>query len=202
MLHFIFFRDFFPSLPVLLPSESIFRARISLIRSKNTLSTFSRVLAEVSTYGTFQASAWARALARGTARRSVRSLLFPTRINGMVSSPLTRRICSRNSWVDCKTKKEKGKLVLAKENYCGRTSSDWPVTYITKMFCLRPQKHGKKGRNELHRNTYLLLMQIFFAFIKSAWKQCLFMLCKISQKLHYCMQKMQVGKGEIFRPKT
>ena len=126
MLHFIFFRDFFPSLPVLLPSESIFRARISLIRSKKTLSTFSRVLAEVSTYGTFQASAWARALARGTARRSVRSLLFPTRINGMVSSPLTRRICSRNSWVDWK-KREEGKLVLAKVNYCGKISSERPI---------------------------------------------------------------------------
>ena len=127
MLHFIFFRDFFPSLPVLLPSESIFRARISLIRSKKTLSTFSRVLAEVSTYGTFQASAWARALARGTARRSVRSLLFPTRINGMVSSPLTRRICSRNSWVDWKKKREEGKLVLAKVNYCGKISSERPI---------------------------------------------------------------------------
>ena len=109
--HLIFFLELFSFFPVLLPSESIFRARISLMRSKKTLSTFSRVLAEVSTYGTFQASAWARALANGTALRSVRSLLLPTRINGMVSSPLTRRICSRNSWVDWKNRKKKNQIM-------------------------------------------------------------------------------------------
>jgi len=57
IVHLIFLRVLFSFLPVLLPSLSIFRARISRIRSKNTLSTFSRVLAEVSTYGTFQSSA-------------------------------------------------------------------------------------------------------------------------------------------------
>ena len=99
IVHFIFFLVVLSFLPVLLPSVSIFRARISLMRSKKTLSTFSRVFADVSTYGTFQSSAWFRAFANWTALRSVRSLLLPTRINGIVSSPLTRRICSRNSCV-------------------------------------------------------------------------------------------------------
>ena len=98
IVHLIFFRGLSFSF-LLLPSVSIFRARISLMRSKKTLSTFSRVFAEVSTYGTFHSSAWARAFANVTALRSVRSLLLPTRINGIVSSPLTRRICSRNSCV-------------------------------------------------------------------------------------------------------
>ena len=103
IVHLIFFRGLSFSF-LLLPSVSIFRARISLMRSKKTLSTFSRVFAEVSTYGTFHSSAWARAFANVTALRSVRSLLLPTRINGIVSSPLTRRICSRNSCVAWKKK--------------------------------------------------------------------------------------------------
>ena len=109
IVHLIFFLVVLSFLPVLLPSVSIFRARISLMRSKKTLSTFSRVFADVSTYGTFQSSAWFRAFANWTALRSVRSLLLPTRINGIVSSPLTRRICSRNSCVAWKIS-EKYKL--------------------------------------------------------------------------------------------
>jgi len=48
IVHLIFFRGL-SSFLLLLPSVSIFRARISLMRSKKTLSTFSRVFAEVST---------------------------------------------------------------------------------------------------------------------------------------------------------
>jgi len=49
IVHLIFFLVVLSFLPVLLPSVSIFRARISLMRSKKTLSTFSRVFADVST---------------------------------------------------------------------------------------------------------------------------------------------------------
>lgn len=49
IVHLIFFRVDLSFSFLLLPSVSIFRARISLMRSKKTLSTFSRVFAEVST---------------------------------------------------------------------------------------------------------------------------------------------------------
>ncbi len=48
MTHLIFFRPLFFSFPPEFPSESIFLALISRIKSKKTLSTFSRVFAEVS----------------------------------------------------------------------------------------------------------------------------------------------------------
>lgn len=68
-----------------------------LLLLKRTLSTFSLVLAEVSTYGT--PHCWARPWhsANGTFRLSFRSHLLPTSKNGMLSSFLTRRICSLQS---------------------------------------------------------------------------------------------------------
>lgn len=59
-----------------------------------TLSTFSRVLAEVSTYGTPHCCALALASASDTFRFSSKSLLFPTSRKGIFSSFFTRRICS------------------------------------------------------------------------------------------------------------
>ena len=59
-----------------------------------TLSTLSFVLADVSTYGTPHFCALALASARDTFLFSSKSLLFPTRRNGMFPSFFTRRIWS------------------------------------------------------------------------------------------------------------
>lgn len=59
-----------------------------------TLSTFSRVLAEVSTQGTDHCCALTWHSLRGTLRLSFRSHLLPTSRNGMLSSFFTRNICS------------------------------------------------------------------------------------------------------------
>lgn len=59
-----------------------------------TLSTFSRVLADVSTYGTPHCCARPWHSPNGTFRLSFRSHLLPTNKNGMLSSFLTRSICS------------------------------------------------------------------------------------------------------------
>ena len=98
MTHFFFFPVFLGFLPPFVASLSIFLDRISRIKSKNTLSTFSLVFADVSTYGTFQLSARFCAWDCDTSRFSVRSHLLPTKTKGMVSSLFTRRIWSRKSW--------------------------------------------------------------------------------------------------------
>ena len=97
MKHLFFFFSFLGLPPF--ASLSVFLVRISRIKSKNTLSTFSLVFADVSTYGTFQLSALFCAWDCNTWRFSFRSHLLPTKMKGMVSSLLTRRICSRNSWL-------------------------------------------------------------------------------------------------------
>lgn len=52
-VHLIFLRfDLSLARPLVVLESSVFRERISRIKSKNTLSTFSRVFADVSTYGT------------------------------------------------------------------------------------------------------------------------------------------------------
>lgn len=59
-----------------------------------TLSTFSRVFADVSTYGTPHCCARPWHSASGTFRLSFRSHLLPTSRNGIFSSFFTRNICS------------------------------------------------------------------------------------------------------------
>lgn len=59
-----------------------------------TLSTFSLVLADVSTYGTPHCCARFWQSANETFRLSFKSHLLPTNRNGMLSSFFTRRICS------------------------------------------------------------------------------------------------------------
>lgn len=115
-VHFSFRRfDLSFARPLAFDESSVFRDRISRIRSKNTcklincyeiflrcasnslltLSTFSRVFADVSTYGTPPhccARAWHSD--NGTLRFSFKSHLLPTNRNGMFSSFFTRKICS------------------------------------------------------------------------------------------------------------
>ena len=70
-------------LPFLSLFSDMFLALISLIRSKNTLSTLARVLADVSTYCTPHSSALVLASSMGTCLRSSRSDLFPMTSNGL-----------------------------------------------------------------------------------------------------------------------
>ena len=59
-----------------------------------TLSTFSLVFADVSTYGTFHCCARVCASVAGTCLLFSRSILFPTNKKGIFSSFFTRKICS------------------------------------------------------------------------------------------------------------
>ena len=59
-----------------------------------TLSTLSRVLADVSTYATFHWRAQFWAVSTDTCRLASKSILFPTKMNGTNSSFFTRTICS------------------------------------------------------------------------------------------------------------
>lgn len=76
--------------------EVFFQARRFFFVAKSgfTLSTFSRVLADVSMYGTPHCLARFSASSNDTLRRSPRSHLLPTSKNEMLSSFFTRRICS------------------------------------------------------------------------------------------------------------
>jgi len=69
-------------------------SRMIRIRSKKALSTFSRVFADVSTNGTPQAFARESHDVGETCRRSCKSDLLPTRMNGIFSHAFTRVIWS------------------------------------------------------------------------------------------------------------
>ncbi len=92
------FRFFFLSLPTggLLFSAN-FLALISLIKSKNALSTLSLVLADVSMYGLAHLVALSIASSFRTCRFCCKSDLFPISINGTSSAFFTLRICSLKS---------------------------------------------------------------------------------------------------------
>lgn len=91
---------------------------------QRTLSTFSLVLADVSTYGT--PHCWARPWhsANGTFRLSFRSHLLPTNRNGMLSSFFTRKICSLKL-----NKKMLSVTVCRKYDYFTMIRNDYSTTH-------------------------------------------------------------------------
>jgi hypothetical protein len=92
--HFFFLLPFGFLLVCCLLTSAIFLVLISRIKSKNALSTFSRVFADVSMYGLPHFVALASASSCLTVRLAVKSDLLPIRIIGMSSVFLTRNICS------------------------------------------------------------------------------------------------------------
>ncbi len=98
MVHF-FFLPLVGFLPVCcFVTSAIFLVFISRIKSKNALSTFSRVFADVSMYGLPHLVALPEASSCLTVRLAAKSDLLPIKIIGMSSVFFTLSICSLFKW--------------------------------------------------------------------------------------------------------